>query len=879
MLHRHLDRTPEGPIPMPHPPTVPSGQQMPELPAQGSSSILSTPPYGWGPSPQRLAARQVMPRELPTFTGNPEDWPLFISSYHTSSQACGYTDAENLIRLQRCLKGSALDSVRSRLLLPASVPHVIATLQTLYGRPELLIHTLLQKVREVSAPRSDKLETLIGFRMTVQTLCDHLEAGGQMAHLNNPILLFELVEKLPGNLKLDWALHKQRYDAVNLQTFAQYMTTLVSAASQVTLHIDTKQQRVGKQEKGKERSFCDAHVSDEVSNAAVDERYLETEQRRATRPECFVCKQVDHRVKNCPRFVKMALESRWKAVNENSLCRICLGAHGRRPCKIKKLCGIGGCQLKHHPLLHTYSSKPCASQKAVTSEAVTNHHHSKISSLFRIVPVDLYGNNRSVTTFVFLDDGSSMTLVDDIIAKQLGLDGERDPLCLQWTANMIRLEKCSQRVSLEITGSKVEQKYLLSDVRTVSSLNLPRQSIKYNQLSERYPHLKGLPEDYVDAVPQILIGNNNSHLSAMLKIREGRQTDPIAAKIRLGWTIYGAENNERTSSAHSFHICQCNDDRTLHDLVKEYFSIDNMGVALAECPDSDDNRRAGRILRETTKRVGNRFETGLLWKFDTFEFPDSLPMAIRRMQCLERRMEKDSTIGASVKRQMREYSEKGYIRKATAEELKEADPRRTWYLPLGVVLNPKKPEKIRIFCDAAAKVEGVPLNSMLLKGPDLMSSLSTVLFGFRERRVAICADIKEMFHQILIRHEDRHAQKLIWRDRYPEAAVAITKRHYVDDYLDSLDDEDKAVQLALDVKYVHSRVGFHIRNWISNSSNVLRRIGEAKATNPKSLDLDGNGSTERVLGMLWHPKPDFFTFSTTMAGRQHTPPSGKCCEQ
>lgn len=92
-------------------------------------------------------------KELPIFSGHPEDWPLFISSYVNSTQLCGFSDADNLARLQRCLEGHALESVRSRVLMPVSVPHVLATLETLYGRPELLILALLQKIRGVPAPK------------------------------------------------------------------------------------------------------------------------------------------------------------------------------------------------------------------------------------------------------------------------------------------------------------------------------------------------------------------------------------------------------------------------------------------------------------------------------------------------------------------------------------------------------------------------------------------------------------------------------------------------------------------------------------------------------------------------------------------------------
>lgn len=107
----------------------------------------------------------------------------WISRRHTA-QACGYSEAEKLARLQRCLKRNAREAVRSRLLLPEVVPHVIATLETLLGRPELLIHTLLQKIRGGAEPLKSP------------------RSWGHHAHLNNnPMLFFELVDILPANMK------------------------------------------------------------------------------------------------------------------------------------------------------------------------------------------------------------------------------------------------------------------------------------------------------------------------------------------------------------------------------------------------------------------------------------------------------------------------------------------------------------------------------------------------------------------------------------------------------------------------------------------------------------------------------------------------------
>ncbi|XP_062699419.1 uncharacterized protein LOC134284496 [Aedes albopictus] len=98
---------------------------------------------------------------------------------------------------------------------------------------------------------------------------------------------------------------------------------------------------------------------------------------------------------------------------------------------------------------------------------------------------------------------------------------------------------------------------------------------------------------------------------------------------------------------------------------------------------------------------------------------------------------------------------------------------------------------------------------------------------------------------------------------YPEAARAITKNTYVDDYLDSRDTIEEAVQLAVSVREVHSKAGFELRNWHSNAQEILNRIGAENSSEAvKSFTADKTTATERILGMMWEPTEDLFVFFT-----------------
>ncbi|XP_058817804.1 uncharacterized protein LOC131681110 [Topomyia yanbarensis] len=836
------------------------------------------------PTPQQLAARQSLARDLPCFSGNPSEWPMFISNYNYTTEACGYTDGENMIRLQRCLKGHALETVRSRLVLPQAVPHVIETLRMRYGRSEVLINSLLREVRSIPAPRSDKLEGLIEYGMAVQALCDHIEAANEQAHLANPTLLQELVGKLPADQKLLWAGYKRGVGNVNLRTFCDYMADIVRDASSVILYEPDAGKTVSR-DKSRSKGYVNLHTAGS---------------KDTTSPGCHYCSKQGHRLRECNEFKGLSEDDRWRKVRELGLCQICLFRHGRRSCRSNSRCTVDGCQYRHHPLLHSTRK----AGRVPTVELAENHAHRYLdsSSLFRIVPVTVYGKSKAIDVFAFLDEGSTLTLIEDELAMQLDLDGSPQPLCLHWTGDVSRRETDSKKVCFEIAGTGHSQKFKIAEARTVDRLNLPSQSFHREVAERRFKYLKGIPlQSYASVVPKLLIGIDNLRLALPLKVREGDGTGPVAVKTRLGWCVYGRQLDE-PDKVHSFHICECNSNGELHEAMKQFFEFEQASVKVPDSMMSDEDQRAQYLLETTTKRIGNRYETGLLWKQDDIVLPNSYPMAVRRLKCLERQMERNPVLKENLHRQIREYGEKGYAHRATEDELSRADPHRVWYLPLGAVTNAKKPGKVRVVWDAAAKVDGVSLNSVLLKGPDRLASLPGILYRFRLYQVAVSADIQEMFHQVRIREVDKHSQRFLWRfdsskdpviylmdvatfgstcspasaqyikdlnakehsEMFPRAVQGIVDSHYVDDYLDSFGSEEEARQVAAEVRLVHRNGGFTLRGWRSNNENILDHLGEPRTEDGKTLCLTRTAATERVLGMLWIPRTDELSFSTQL---------------
>lgn len=409
--------------PVPPPVNIEFPSVLPPVSATGCLRDTSTTATVFRPTPEQISARHVMPRDLPDFSGDPEDWPLFLSSFNNSTAACGYNHAENLARLQRCLKGDARKAVQYYLLSPESVPDVLDTLRTLFGRPEILINKLIRNVRDCPMPKGERLETLIDFGMTVRNLTHHLLAAGQHAHLSNPVLLQELIEKLPANIKLQWAQHLDYFPVPSLQTFSDFMARVVDSVAKVVPYGGSS----GKTDrpKAKEKGFVHAHM-EKVDSSTV-------RQAVPSDKSCLVCDKSGHRVKDCGKFKGSNIEERWKTVHSLKLCRCCLSPHGRRFCKSSNVCGINGCQYRHHQLLHFNPSTNNRSA-SVPVEEHHNYHHCGQSVLFRIVQVTLHGADGSINAFALLDEGSSTT-------EELNVSGPTVPLCLTWTGNMSRSEE------------------------------------------------------------------------------------------------------------------------------------------------------------------------------------------------------------------------------------------------------------------------------------------------------------------------------------------------------------------------------------------------------------------------------------------------------
>lgn len=156
-------------------------------------------------SGQSAAVGHKRLNDLPTFSGRTEDWTMFNAAYRNSTMVYGYDGTDNAFRLQKCLTGAAREAVSNMLNDGRDVEAAMETLEMLYGQPIMLIRCEIEKARAIQAVQGDHLEQWAPFAAKIRNLAGVLDTDSTKQHLCNPILLDELVQKLPAGERLVWA--------------------------------------------------------------------------------------------------------------------------------------------------------------------------------------------------------------------------------------------------------------------------------------------------------------------------------------------------------------------------------------------------------------------------------------------------------------------------------------------------------------------------------------------------------------------------------------------------------------------------------------------------------------------------------------------------
>ena len=865
--------------------------------------------------------------EVPTFTGDPIEYCSFIRAFESMIEAKTASPSSRLYYLVQYTAGDAQELTRSCLAMDSDRGYQEARklLAKRYGQPYKIASAYVDRVTNGSAIKAEDGTALQSFSVLLTSCKNTLSDIGYLSKIENPDSLRKVVARLPFNLRQKWRdvaddITERKAREV---TFAD-IASFVEMKARVLTHpifgdisSEPKSRSVLEGRKPMNRrasSFgADAHDHDPNSNThpineGVANDVLES---RSSNPSqnCPLCR-APHWLSQCKEFRSRSVRDRYELVREKELCYNCLiPGHYASTCPKSSFCKVDGCSDKHSTFLHPPAARvgnetqpEIEAQSAYVdvgeSRCAFTGAGTSVTGL-PVVPVKVRakGGDTMVHTYAFLDGGSNTSFCSDQLIKQLRIKGINTTLSLT-TMERENSTKRSALVQLEVFDFDENNFIELPLVFSTPKLPIASESIPSQDDVDRWPHLKGIHVTEIEANVGLLIGHDVPKALEPKEVRESQNGGPYATRTLLGWAINGplGRTGQATRTTNFVRT-----DAALDHQFQRFCNMEfNDSLLGSERAPSLEDRRALTIMETSAVLKEGHYEIALPWKCPPLCLPNNKPLAEHRLRLLRRRLSRDQDLLQKYSAFIDNLLDKAYARKVPDYQLSRPGE-ATWFLPHHPVFHPKKPGKVRVVFDCAAKYRGVSLNDVLLQGPDMTNTLIGVLTRFRQERIAIMADIESMFYQVRVRPDDSHVLRFLWwpggnLESRPEeyqmrvhlfGAVSspscanfalrktaednlhefdfevintVKRNFYVDDCLNSVPGENEAIRLTADLRRLLEKGGFNLTKWVSNSRKLVESLPESERAGTFKDLTDGQMPVERALGVRWDVESDKFCF-------------------
>lgn len=890
----------------------------------------------------QMQTSQFLPhREIPIYDGDPLQFKTFMKAFEHCVEAKTNSKGDCLYYLEQFTRGQPRDLVRSCLHMLPERGYSVAKhlLQEHFGNGLKVTAAYMERINRWPSVKSEDTRGLQAYGLFLRGCSNAMEELQYLEELNMPANMRILIQKLPYKLRDRWRAKacdildrtKQRACFPDIVSFIEQQVRIASDPVFGDIQ-DTPLVKGGIKSKYQEKpqykrnSFA-THVSIEnefKAEARKNENVqsLVTSGNKANPTSCLYCVR-GHALEQCPQLGKKTHREKLDFLKEKGLCFGCLRrGHLSRNCDRRITCRQ--CNQTHPSILHIgkqerISQKDTEQPKepsiSCTSTSTCGHTGAGHNNgILPILPVQLKctKGNKVIETYAFLDPGSTGTFCSERLVNQLNTEGRRAKIHLRTMGHNKAVPSCIIN-GLEISGVSGKHFYELPDVFTQKEMPVSTDNIISKEELAKWPYLKDIRIPRINADVDLLIGTNASKLMEPWEVINSRGDGPYAVRTLLGWVINGPLQGNRDSGCGypKVNVNRTTVDRIEELLVKQFNYDFNERTSTDQEEMSREEIKFVEIMKSSAQLQKGHYKFKLPFKKEEVTMPNNHYIAKQRASGLKKRFQKDLSFHDEYTNFLADVISNGYAEQVPLHQL-EPQVGKVWYIPHHGVYHPRK-GKLRVVFDCGAEFKGVSLNSQLLQGPNLTSSLIGILMRFRQERVAIMADIQAMFHQVKVAEKHVDFLRFLWwpegnlennlvehrmtvhlfgavsspscacfalrktaEDNKasfpPEVIDTINRNFYMDDLLKSLPSEKDAVFMAKHLIAVCSRGGFNLTQWISNSREVLQSIPEElKSKHLYELDLDRDKlPMERALGLQWCIETDTFKFKLKVKEQPHT---------
>ena len=614
--------------------------------------------------------------------------------------------------------------------------------------------------------------------------------------------------------------------------------------------------------RSRDNEYATASAANYPANSQKDEKISKPVYSISTgsvKVECLLCKN-DHYLNQCPEFLQLSLKSRYDLVSQKSLCRNCLHpGHIASKCKCKSMCRQ--CAGKHNNVLHDHDFKTASqciqngSNVVSSSDTVLNvtkNDESNSSAGISCVNVFVEGSDALYKCKAIVDQKSSVNLCSERLAKRLGLPGTRYKTTFNVATGNYVVEG-SKLSGTKVYSQDMQNSVQVNDVLTVKQIPVSMNSVFKESDIHGMEHLKGIEipsctnSDQID----LLIGSGVPKAFHQYEQRKGADGQIYAVRLTLGWDLVGPKAVGKggqfcgvLTEPNVFLIdhSPSNTD-TIPFYLEGVFGHDFKDCSLFSSkvgPSIEDNH-ALDLAKSSMTITDGKFCVGIPWKQNPINLPSNREIALRRLNGLAKRFQKDQKLFTAYSNEMKKFIDSGFIEPGRSD-----DSDLCHYIPHHPVWHPRK-GTLRIVWDCA-----VSLNDFIYEGPDLLNQLTDVLIRFRRYRYAVTSDIRKMYLNVKVPPKDRGALRILWwpddeiskapteyraavhiygakssgfianlcvhdlANRTEDSVLSdvLTKDLYVDDQASSVQYEGEAISLVSGLSALLSEGGFHLTKFV-----------------------------------------------------------------
>ena len=628
-----------------------------------------------------------MPKsKLTEFSRDPLEWPEWSVLFDVVVHQKPISDTEKMQYLKTSLTGQAKAAISGMGFSSQSYYRAWDILCEKYGRLDVIVNAQFKKIHTHPPIRHDDSSSVVKFANVVTNVVNTLIQLGYTSELEAEAGLSSTTRKLSPQLREQRLQYMQdrRLLRGNLIIFKEWL------ASKAVIHENLLAQTNSSFDRNKFQSGDKPKVSTFASNA-----------EESTKPKTFECpfKDGQHPTWTCEKFKSLKVNERREHVQKFRLCFNCLKpGHMSKDCK-SRTCSVPSCGRRHNRLLH--SDLPKKDTTKNVSDATTAVATNITQGRLPVVRIKLTNKDSSLNVLAMCDSGPSISFVDKSVMSKLQLQGRKTSL------SVTRIHG-SQDVKTEIVPIAVSACEKSRPLTTVQfyvheKLKLVDQIVELQELKDRYPHLRNLPnQSYNLNDVQVILGQDCYDIRHPFELKESEdKAAQWAVKSTIGWALSCPLPAKQAASLATTATSIVDDN--LANQLSKWWDIESYASNCDVTGNSKEEQRAIKTLEQTTRFNVERYEVGLLWREDEVKLPNNFYCAMGQLKSLERRLQKDETLRKRYQETIDTDVNAGYVRKVDQTELSETRDKLQWYLPHHPVINPHKPEKVRRVCNAAAK--------------------------------------------------------------------------------------------------------------------------------------------------------------------------------